>query len=108
MLFLMSLYTFLWKYTAYDIIDMVNECAAPKCQTGYTSSTGKLYSFHFPLKNEDLNKKWIHFVNRKDWVPTKHCFMRVAFGRYLQKYKKMHEFKLVDKTSSYDLFCRTC
>ena len=30
---------------------------------------------HFHLKNEDLNKKWIHFVNRKDWVPTKHSVL---------------------------------
>ena len=66
MLFLMSLCTFLWKYTAYDIIDMVNKCVAPKCQTGYISSTRKLSSFNFPLKNEQLNKKWIHFVNRSD------------------------------------------
>ena len=42
---------FLWKYTEYDIIDMVNQCAAPKYQTGYTSSTGKL-SFQFPRKNK--------------------------------------------------------
>ena len=51
---------------------MVNKCAAPKCQTGYISSTGKLSSFHFTLKNEELNKKWILFVNRSDWVSTKH------------------------------------
>ena len=72
MLFLMSLCTFLWTYTAYDMIDMVNKCSAPKCQTGYTFSTRKLFSFHFPLKNEELNKKWIRFVNMSDWVPTKH------------------------------------
>ena len=75
MLFLMSLCIFLWKYTGYDIIDMINKCAVPKCQTGYTSSTGKLSSFHFPLKNEKLNKKWILFVNRSDWVPTKHSVL---------------------------------
>ena len=34
------------EYTAYDIIDMVNKCVAPKCQTGYISSTGKLSSFN--------------------------------------------------------------
>ena len=48
---------FLWKYTAYDIIDMINKCAAPKYQTGYTFSARKLSSFHFHLKNEELNKK---------------------------------------------------
>ena len=66
------IYIFVWKCTAYDIIDMVNKCAASKYQTGYTFSTGKLSSFHFPLKNEELSKKWIRFVNRSDWVPTKH------------------------------------
>ena len=40
---------FLWKYTSYDIFRMIYKCAAPKWQTGYTSSTGKLSSFHFPL-----------------------------------------------------------
>ena len=48
---------FLWKYTTYYIIDMVNNCAAPACQTGYTSSREKLSSFHFPLRNEKFNKK---------------------------------------------------
>ena len=65
----------LWMYTAYDVIDMVNKCVASKCQTGYTSSTKKLSSFHFPLKNEELNKKWISFVNKSDWVPTKHSVL---------------------------------
>ena len=36
---------------------------------------GKLSFFHFPLKNEELNKKWIHFVNRSDWIPTKHSVL---------------------------------
>ena len=75
MLFLMSLCTFLWTYTAYDMIYMVNKCSAPKCQTGYTFSTRKLPSFHFPLKNEELNKKWIRFVNMNDWVLTKHLVL---------------------------------
>ena len=72
---------FLWKYTAYDIIDMVNKCAAPKCQTRYTTSTGKLSSFHFPVKNEELNKKWIRFVNSSDWVPKIHSgLFELYFG----------------------------
>ena len=50
-----SLYI-LRKYTAYNNINMVNKCAAPKCQTGYTTARGKLSSVHFPLKNEELNK----------------------------------------------------
>ena len=70
---------------------MVNKCAAPKCQTGYTSSTVKLSSFYFPLKNEKLNKKWIRFVNRRDWVPTKHSVLcEFLFeGIYQNKGKRM-------------------
>ena len=104
---LLSLCIFLWKYTAYDIIDMVNKCTVSKCQTCCTSSTGKLSSFRFPLKNEELNKKWIRFVNRSDWVPTKHSVLcELHFEDiYKNKGKRLYWFKLVDETSSYDQFC---
>ena len=35
----------------------------------------KAVSFYFPLKNKELNKKLICFVNRSDWVPTKHSVL---------------------------------
>ena len=80
----MSLYTFLWKYTAYDIIEMVNECAAPKCQTGNTSSTGKLSSF--PSEKWGFEQKMDSFCQQERLGSYKALsFMRVAFGRYLQK-----------------------
>ena len=31
--------------------------------------------FHFPLKNFELNRLWIRFVNRKEWKPTNHSFL---------------------------------
>ena len=52
---------------------MVNKCAPPKCTSGYTSNEKKqIPKFHFPLKNAKLNKQWICFVNRRDWLATKH------------------------------------
>ena len=27
--------------------------------------------FRFPLKNLELNRKWIEFVSRREWVPTR-------------------------------------
>ena len=56
---------------------MVNKCSALKCQTGYSSDDNKkLSSFHFPLtKDEELNQKWIRFVNRKDWIPSKNSVL---------------------------------
>ena len=42
---------------------------------GLSFCTRKLSSFYFPLKNKELNKKLICFVNRNDWVPTKHSVL---------------------------------
>ena len=51
---------------------MVNKCAAYGCNTGLTSheTHSKIATFHFPLKKEEVLKKWIQFVNRKDWKPS--------------------------------------
>ena len=32
-------------------------------------------NFHFPLKNFELNRLWIQFVNCKYWKPTKHSLL---------------------------------
>ena len=71
---------------------MVNKCVAPKChQTDYISSIEKLSSFHLLLRNEELNKKWIRFVNKSDWVPTKHSVLyKLHFENiYKNKGKRM-------------------
>ena len=55
---------------------MVNKCAAPSCRSGYAKNETKhITKFHFPLKNFELNRLWIRFVNRKDWKPTKHSVL---------------------------------
>ena len=51
---------------------MVNNCAASKCSSGHASNEKKqIAKFHFPLKCAELNKQWIRFVNRRDWLATK-------------------------------------
>ena len=45
--------------------------------------------FHFPLKKVDLNKQWIRFVNRRDWLATKPCM------NYILKWKTFSEIKNV-------------
>ena len=90
--------------------DMVDQCAAPKCQTGYTSSTPKVSSFHFPLKNLELNKKWIRFVCRSDWVPTKHWVLcelhfykikgkRLSLNWSMKPVPTIHSVELIDTPS---------
>ena len=48
---------------------MVNKCVVANCTTGYATGEKKP-SFLFPEITE-LRSKWIYFVNRKDWIPTK-------------------------------------
>ena len=57
---------------------MVNKCAAVTCKTGYSSSTSsknEKSTFRFPINNHELSKKWIHFVNRQGWTPSKHSVL---------------------------------
>ena len=44
---------------------MVNKCVVTNCKTGYSNGPKKS-TFHFP-EEFDLQKRWIYFVNRKDW-----------------------------------------
>ena len=41
-----------------------------KCQHKVHVVLEKFPVFRFPLKNPELNRKWIRFVNRRDWAPT--------------------------------------
>ena len=51
---------------------MFNKCAAPKCTSGYASNEKKqIAKIHFPLKNTELKKQWISFVNRRDYGEMK-------------------------------------
>ena len=70
---------------------MVNKCAAPKCTSGYARNEKKqIAKFHFPLKIAELNKQWIHFVNKRDWLATKHSMLcELHFEeKYLQRAEK--------------------
>ena len=58
---------------------MVNTCVVAYCKTGYKKCQHKINVvpekfpvFRFPLKNPELSKKWIRFVNRIDWASTQH------------------------------------
>ena len=48
---------------------MVNKCAVTNCTSGYPKGLKKPSFFHFP-EDVDLKKKWIYFVNRKEWTRT--------------------------------------
>ena len=54
---------------------MVNKCVAFGCSTGYENTGEKISTFSFPHDKPDLIQKWLKFVNRADWVPTKHSVL---------------------------------
>ena len=49
---------------------MVNKCVVTNCSTGYKTGQKKA-SFHFH-EDQELKRKLIYFVNRKDWLSTAH------------------------------------
>ena len=67
---------------------MVNKCVVADCASGYTTSE-KNASFLFPEDN-DFRSKWIYFVNRKDWQPTKYSVicMKHFDSKFLKVGKK--------------------
>ena len=80
---------------------MVNTCDGAYCKTGYKNSQHKINVipekfpvFCFPLKNPELNRKWIRFVNRRHWAPTQRS------GIYSQHFEE--KFLKVGKQKRYD------
>ena len=52
---------------------MVNKCVVTNCSTGYKTRQKKA-SLHFH-EDQQLKRKWIYFVNRKDRLPTAHSII---------------------------------
>ena len=52
---------------------MVNTCYVTYCKTGYKrkGQVAEYPVFEFPDTKPSLKEKWIHFLNRKHWIPTK-------------------------------------
>ena len=67
------------------MVAMVNKCCVYGCKSGYSSSKlEKVSLFQFPLKRPDLCCKWMAFVNRKNFRPTK--YTRICEKHFEKKY----------------------
>ena len=68
---------------------MVNACSATFYKTGYKRK-GQVAEYHpvfgFPDTKSSLKEKWIHFVNRKHWAPTKNS--GICAKHFEEKYLK--------------------
>ena len=54
---------------------MVNACVVFGCKSGYSSQSHKVNGFSFPFEKPDLLARWIKFVNRKNWKPSKNSII---------------------------------
>ena len=63
---------------------MVNKCVVTNCTSGHATGE-KNPSFLFP-EDEELRKKWIYFVNRKNSAPTKYSV--ACIGPFHDKFVK--------------------
>ena len=68
---------------------MVNKCVETNCSIGY-KTVQKKASFHFH-EDQELKRKLIYFVNRKDWLPTAYSVIGINhFGeKFIKCRKKM-------------------
>ena len=66
-------------------IIMINKCVVGNGYTGHLTDLRKA-SFSFP-EDPDLRKRWIYFVNRKDWQPAKHSV--ICIDHFDEKYIKV-------------------
>ena len=66
---------------------MVNKFAAPKL---FLVRKETKYKIHFPLKNAELNKQRIRFVNKRDWLATKYSILCKLYfeEKYLRRCEK--------------------
>ena len=73
----------------------------------------KNYNFHFPIKKPDLNKQWIRFANRINWVLTHsvlyelhftehfiNCTQRCNLKRQLNPVPSIYSIELLKSPSS--------
>ena len=83
---------------------MFNECAAPNCTSGYAINEKKqIAKFHFSPKNAEFQRKWIGFVNRRDWVATKDLGCCVNYILKTNIYGEVKNTTVVDESCTHCL-----
>ena len=76
---------------------MVYKCCIVGCRSNYTAEEVNTV-FSFP-KDEGIRKKWIKFVNGKDWLPTlsSHICKNHFESKYFRKGRNNKRYHLIKK-----------
>jgi hypothetical protein len=78
---------------AFVILKMPDKCCVVGCRTNYAGGPKKSV-FYFPSE-EEIRKRWIRFVNRSNWIPSKHSVICVA--HFEAKFVLPHKKKVILK-----------
>ena len=67
---------------------MVNKCVVKNCSISY--KTGQKKAWLYFHEDQELKRRWIYFVNRKDWSPTAHSAICIDHfeGKFIKRGKK--------------------
>ena len=68
---------------------MVFKCAAPGCKTGYGNIVPEGVSLHSFPQDQELRKKWINAIKRKDYTPgasAKICSLHFPDSDFIQEH----------------------
>ena len=67
---------------------MVNKCVVKNCSISY--KTGQKKAWLYFHEDQELKRRWIYFVNRKDWSPTAHSVICIDHfeGKFVKRGKK--------------------
>ena len=67
---------------------MVNKCVVKNCSISY--KTGQKKAWLYFHEDQELKRRWIYFVNRKDWSPTAHSVICIDHfeGKFIKRGKK--------------------
>ena len=83
---------------------MVNKCSVPYCSTGKPGAISadekphrSVSTFHFAVHNAPLTEKWIYFVNKTEWKPSKNSVIcEKHFERQYIKYEEKRNHLLYE------------
>ena len=77
-------------------ITIVHKCCIVACRSNYTAEEASSFFFS---RDEDIRKRWIKFVNRKDWLPTWSSYICINYfePKYFRKGQNNKRYYLIKK-----------
>ena len=97
-----------WKVVGGSVVGGINKTLEKYLWKCHASNKKKqITKFHFPLKNAESKKQWISFVNRRDWIATKHSVPRELHFEEIFAARWKMDTTVVNKSCTHCLTLKT-